>query len=154
MFDLDRPWWELVLRGVIVYVFLLLMVRLSGKRTVGQFTPFDLLLVMLISEAVSNSLGGGDQSLVGGLLIATTLIAMNTLTAFVAARYRKLDHILAGTAVLIGRDGKFFDQVLRRNHVGPADVEQALREADCSRDKMKFAFLEADGTISVLQHPQ
>ncbi len=77
MLDISLPWWEFILRGVVVFCMLLLMVRLSGRRTVGQFTPFDLLIVMLLSEAVSGSLTGGDESLVGGLVIAATLVALN-----------------------------------------------------------------------------
>ena len=76
MLDLDLPWWEFIFRAVVVFCMLLLMVRLSGRRTVGQFTPFDLLIVMLLSEAVSGSLPGGDESLVGGLVIAATLVAL------------------------------------------------------------------------------
>lgn len=66
MFDLEVPVWELVARAVIVYLALLLMVRMTGKRTVGQFTPSDLLVVMFLSEAVSNSLSGGDDSVLLG----------------------------------------------------------------------------------------
>lgn len=149
MFELSLPWWEFLIRGTLVYVCLLVMVRLSGKRTVGQFTPFDLLVVMLISEAVSNSLSGGDASLFGGLMIAATLIALNLLTAFVAARSETSERWLAGSPVLIGRDGKFFDDVIRRNHVGQIDLEQALREADCDQPDMACAFLEVDGAISI-----
>jgi uncharacterized membrane protein YcaP (DUF421 family) len=125
------------------------MVRLSGKRTVGQFTPFDLLVVMLISEAVSNSLSGGDESLFGGLMIAATLIALNLLTAIIAARSPVGERWLAGSPVLIGRDGEFFNTVIRRNHIGQTDLEQALREADCDNSDMACAFLEVDGAISI-----
>ncbi len=76
MFDMALPWWEFVVRGTVVYLVLLLMVRISGRRTVGQFTPFDLLVVMLLSEAVSNSLVGGDESLIGGLIIAAVLMGL------------------------------------------------------------------------------
>ena len=75
MFDFDLPWWELIARGAIVYCALLAMMRVSGRRTVGQFKPFDLLVVMLLSESVSNSMTGGDESLLGGLVIAMALIS-------------------------------------------------------------------------------
>ena len=68
LFELGMPWWEFVLRAVAVYVVVLLMVRLTGKRTVGQFTPFDLLVVVLLGTAVQNSLIGEDTSLLGGLI--------------------------------------------------------------------------------------
>lgn len=151
MFDLELDWWELILRAIVVYSALLVMVRLSGRRTVGQFTPFDLLVVLLLSEAVSNSLTGGDNSLLGGLLLAATLILLNLIIGTLSARSRRLSAVLDGTAVLIGRDGTFFDSVMKRHRIAEIDVEQALREADCARHEMQCAFLEADGAITIMK---
>ena len=153
MFDLDLDWWELVARGAIVYLALLAMMRLSGRRTVGQFTPFDLLVVMLLSEAVSNSMTGGDESLFGGLIIAATLVSLTVLFAFLTSRSKKLEQIIEGSPVLIGRDGVFFDNVLKSCRLSQSDVEEALREADRPRPDMKCAFLEADGRISIMRNP-
>ena len=152
MSEMSLPWWEFVARAALVYLALMLMVRLSGKRTVGQFTPFDLLVVMLLSESVSPGLTGGDDSVAGGLILVVTLVALNVAIAFVIARSRKAADLVEGTAVLLGRDGKIFKEALRRNHVAESDLEQSLREADCPREKMKYAFLEADGKITILQH--
>lgn len=151
MFDMHLPWWEFIARGAIVYAVLLLMVRISGRRTIGQFTPFDLLVVMLLSEAVSNSLSGGDESLIGGLLIAATLIGLNVAVSFASSRSSKLSDIFDGDAVLIGRDGKFFDSAIKRLRLAQPDLEEALRQADCTQEEMEYAFLEADGCISVLK---
>ena len=153
MFDLDLPWWEFILRGAIVYCALLLMMRLSGRRTVGQFTPVDLLVVMLLSEAVSNSMSGGDDSLIGGLIIAATLVALTMLIAFLTSRSERIEKIIEGSPVLIGRDGVFFDNVLKNCRLSQSDIEEALREADCPRPHMKCAFLEADGRISIMRNP-
>jgi uncharacterized membrane protein YcaP (DUF421 family) len=149
MFDMDLAWWEFIVRGAVVYLALLLMVRVSGRRTVGQFTPFDLLVVMLLSEAVSNSLSGGDNSLSGGLIIAATLIALNTGVAWLSANSKRASVMLDGTAVLIGRDGQFFDQVVKRCRITESDLAQSLRSADCAREDMECAFLEADGEITI-----
>ena len=151
MFELDVPWWELVSRAALVYIALLLLMRMTGKRTVGQFTPFDLLVVMLLSEAVSNSLSGGDDSIPGGLLLALTLLGLNMLIALLTSRSRKIAELIDGTPVLLGRDGKIFDEEVRKSRVAAGDVEQALREADCPLADMKCAFLEADGKITILQ---
>ncbi|MDR7095659.1 uncharacterized membrane protein YcaP (DUF421 family) [Hydrogenophaga laconesensis] len=137
--------------AAVVYGVLLLLMRLSGKRTVGQFTPFDILVVMLLSESVSSGLNGTEDSVTGGLLAAATLIALNVLVAAVTARSARLQALGEGDPVLIGRDGRLFATALRRNHVPLPDVERALREADCDLADMKFAFLEADGGISVLK---
>lgn len=151
MFDLSTPWWELPLRAAVVYVVLLLLMRMSGKRTVGQFTPFDLLVVMLLSESVSSGLNGTENSVTGGLLAAATLIGLNLLVSILTARSTQLHALAEGAPVLVGRDGRLFTGTLRRCHVPIPDVERALREADCDLKDMKFAFLEADGGISVLK---
>jgi len=151
MFDLEISPWELLARAALIYIALLLMVRLSGKRTVGQFTPFDLLVVMLLSESVSNSLSGGDESLVGGLVVAATLMALNTAFAVASARSRRVEKVTEGTPVLVGRDGVVFEQVLRRERVGIGEFEKALREADCELAEVKCAFLETDGSFSILK---
>lgn len=147
------PWWELVLRAVVVYASLLIMLRVSGKRSVGQFTPFDFLVMLLLSEAVSNGLSGGDESLTGGLLLAASLIGLNFLLGYITSRSATLEKLAEGTPVLLGRDGQIFEDALRANRVGQADVERALREADCELKNMHCVFLETDGGISVLKRP-
>lgn len=149
MFDLHLPWWEFILRGAITYGALLVLVRVSGKRTVGQFTPFDLIVVLLLSEGVSAGLTGGDDSVGGGLLVVTTLIGLNLLVAMASSRSKRLEVMFEGNPVLIGRDGQFFEQLLKRHHVGDGDVQKSLREADCDLHEMRYAFLETDGTISI-----
>jgi uncharacterized membrane protein YcaP (DUF421 family) len=151
MFDLSLPWWEFIVRGAIVYLVLLLMVRVTGKRTVGQFTPFDLIVVMLLSEAVSNSLSGGDESLVGGLIAAATLVALDVVIAFVTSRSGKADAIIEGSPVLVGRDGVIYEDVLKRQRVPRSDLEKALRGADCDIEDMRMAILEADGNINIMK---
>jgi uncharacterized membrane protein YcaP (DUF421 family) len=151
MFDLHAPWWEFPLRAMIIYSALLVMVRVSGRRTVGQFTPFDLLVVMLLSESVSSGLNGGEESVTGALLGAATLVVLNVVIAFATSRSARLQTVMEGRPVLVGRDGKIFDEVLKKHRVPMADIEQALREADCEQSDMKFACLEADGKISILK---
>jgi uncharacterized membrane protein YcaP (DUF421 family) len=151
MFDLEIPVWELMVRAAAVYLAVLAMVRITGKRTVGQFTPFDLLVVMLMSEAVGDSLRGGDKSLVGGLIACAVLVVLDVGISLLTSRSRKADEVLQGAAVLIGRDGAFFKDVLRKERVPEADVEKALRSADCTMDQMRIAVLEADGSISILK---
>jgi uncharacterized membrane protein YcaP (DUF421 family) len=151
MLDMALPWWEFVLRTFAVYVCLMVMVRFSGKRTIGQFTPFDLIVVMLLAEAVTASLTAGDESLIGGLIAAATLVALNMATAWLTARNKKVDEILEGKPTLIGRDGVIYSDVLKGERVAEADVQQALRENDCKLEDMRCAFLEADGKISILK---
>ena len=152
MFNLDLPAAELVLRAAMVYGLLLALMRFSGKRTVGQFTPFDLLVVMLVSEAAGPSMTGKDQSLWGGLIVCLVLIGLNILVGVLTARCRMAEKLLEGEAILLGRNGHVFDTVRKRHRVSENDVERALREADCEKEEMRYLFLEADGSLSVQKH--
>ena len=154
MLDMNMAWWEFIVRAAVVYLALLIIVRVSGKRTIAQYTPFDLLVIMLLSEAVSNSLSGGDESLTGGLILAITLVALNMLIAYATARSKRIEKIVDGSPILIGRDGKIFEDVLRANHIGMGEVDSAFHEADVDRSEMAFAILEADGNINILKKKQ
>ena len=130
------------------------MIRLTGKRTVGQFTPFDLIVVMLLSEAVSGSINGQDDSLPGGLIAAATLLTLDVLIAVASSRSRRFDTLVQGTPVLIGRDGQIYTDVLKRERVPESDIHKALRDADCEIEDMRMAILEADGNINIIKQPQ
>lgn len=151
MFTLSHPWWEYCVRAALIYGAVLVMMRLSGKRTVGQFTPFDLLVMLLLSEAVSNSLAAGDDSISAGWIVAASLIALNATLGFLTSRSRRLEAFIEGSPVLIGRDGKIYKDVLLKHRIGQGDMAKALREADCELEDMKCVFLEPDGNISVLK---
>jgi len=152
LLELSMPWWEFVLRAIAVYVVLLVLVRLSGKRTVGQFTPFDLIVVVLLGTAVQNSLIGEDTSLPGGLILAATLIALNWLTGFVTARQPALDRLVEGSPVLLARDGVVFEAALRRQSISLAEFESEMRAADCGEAAdIRLAVLETNGRISIVK---
>lgn len=150
MFELAMPWWEFVLRASIVYFILLAMIRASGKRTMGQFTPFDMLLVVLLGNAVQNALLGKDTSVGGGLLLAATLIALNWVVGLVSARSPRVEAMIEGSPVLLARDGKVYRDVLRREFISRADFDKALREAGCTEvDEIRSAVLETNGHITI-----
>lgn len=151
MFEINTHWWEPSVRAIIIYAVLLTLVRISGRRTVGQFTPFDLLIVMLLSESVSNALSGGEKSVTGGLLAAATLVVLNVGVAFITSRNDRMRIMVEGSPVLIGRDGDFFLDIMKQHRIPFADALQALREADCEFQDMRAAILETDGQISILQ---
>jgi uncharacterized membrane protein YcaP (DUF421 family) len=151
MFELSIPWWELPVRAALIYAVVLVLMRFSGKRTVGQFTPFDLILVLMLSEAVAGGLVGSDRSVTGAWLAAATLVALNLLLAVATSRSVRLQSMVEGDPVLIGRNGRIFADTLKKNHVPVVDVERALRAADCDLKDMQYAFLEADGDISILK---
>jgi len=151
MFEMSMPWWEFVLRAVIVYVVLLAMIRLSGKRTMGQFTAFDMLLIVLLGNAVQNALLGKDTSMSGGLLLAATLIVLNWTVGFVTARSRRAERLLEGEPVVLARNGHVYRDVLRRELVSRDDFAKSMREQGCSDvDRIHLALLETNGHITIL----
>jgi len=151
MFDLAMPWWQFVLRAATVYVVLLGMLRLSGKRSAGQFTPFDMILVVLLGNAVQNSLLGEDVSLLGGLILAATLIGLNWLVGLVSSRSRRVDRLVEGVPVLLARNGQVYREVLKREMITESDFDEAMRQADCAKhENIQLALLETNGKISIV----
>jgi len=152
LFHLSAPWWHFVLRACAIYVLVMVLVRLSGKRAVGQFTPFDLVLLILIGNAVQNGINGGDNSLTGAAIMATTLIALNYAVAYVTSRNRKVEKFVEGVPVLLARDGQLFEAVLRRELVSREDFREALRMNGVDDvAEVELALLETNGSISVVK---
>lgn len=151
LFELSMPWWEFALRAVAVYAVLLALIRVSGKRTMGQFTPFDMLLIVLLGTAVQNSLVGEDVSLPGGLLLAAILIALNWCVAWLTSRSARAERIVEGAPVVIARNGRLFEKVLRRELVSSSDFKEALRMNNVEDvSEVEIALLETNGSISVV----
>ncbi|MBB3798128.1 uncharacterized membrane protein YcaP (DUF421 family) [Xanthomonas arboricola] len=152
MMHLGMPWWEFVLRAVAVYTVVLLLTRLTGKRALGQSTPFDVLLIVLLGTAVQNSLIGKDVSLLGGMILAATLLVLNWLVGMATARSRRIDTWVQGTPALLARGGEIYWKELVRHNVSYADFEVAKRKADCRDDAdIDMAILETSGEISILK---
>ena len=151
LFELSAPWWVFVLRATAIYALVMVLIRVSGKRAVGQFTPFDLVMLILIGNAVQNGINGGDNSLTGAAIMATTLIALNYGVAFVTSRSRRAERIVEGVPVVLARDGKLFEGVLRRELVSRDDFREALRMNGIDDvAKVELALLETNGSISVV----
>jgi uncharacterized membrane protein YcaP (DUF421 family) len=151
LFELSAPWWVFVLRATAIYALVMVLIRVSGKRAVGQFTPFDLVMLILIGNAVQNGINGGDNSLTGAAIMATTLIVLNYGVAFVTSRSRRAERIVEGVPVVLARDGKLFEGVLRRELVSRDDFREALRMNGIDDvAKVELALLETNGSISVV----
>jgi uncharacterized membrane protein YcaP (DUF421 family) len=105
MWQLSAPWWEFVLRAAIVYILLMVLLRLSGKRQVGQLAPFDLVLLLILSNAVQNAMNGGDNSVAAGLILAATLVVLNYIVAIATYRHPKLETLVEGRPEVLVHDG-------------------------------------------------
>ena len=147
----DIPPWELVVRSVAIYLVLLLALRAFGKREIGQFTLFDLVMVLLVANAVQPAITGPDTSLAGGILIVLALVLMNRVVAEGRRRIPLLRTILESPATPIARDGAWLTHAVNREGLDSADLEAALREHGiASVDEVALAVLEPDGSISVV----
>jgi uncharacterized membrane protein YcaP (DUF421 family) len=147
----DLPPWELIVRSVSVYLALLVVLRVFGKREIGQFTLFDLVLVLLVANAVQPAMTGPDTSLGGGLLIILTLVITNRLLAEGRRRLPFLRGLLQASPTTIARDGAWVTDAVQREELDAGDLETALREHGiASIDEVAIAVLEPDGSISVV----
>jgi uncharacterized membrane protein YcaP (DUF421 family) len=154
-FDLSMPWWHYLLRACVVYFVLLAMIRVSGKRSMGQFTSFDMLLVVLLGNAVQNALLGTDTTVGGGLILAATLIALNWGVGYVSSRSDRAERLFEGVPVVLARDGHVYREILKRELVSRADFHKAMRENDCAEvDQIGLAMLETNGHITILRRDE
>ena len=153
MLNMTIPWWEFILRAVIVFIFLMIVLRISGKRQIGQLAPFDLVLLLLLSNSVQNSMNGGDNSLVGGLISAASLILLNLFLGFISSRSKKAEEMIEGHPLILIRNGRCFHKILTQENISRQDLDRAIREAGLKEvQDVKLAILETNGAISIISH--
>ena len=151
MLTLAVPLWELVLRAAVVYAFLLVILRISGKRQVGQLAPFDLVLLLVLSNAVQNSMNAGDNSLIGGLITAATLVGVNYAVGWATFASKSVEALVEGRPEVIIHNGHVYDEAIRRAKLTHHELAAALRRAGCSCPaEVQSAILENNGAISVV----
>ena len=151
MSKLVIPAWDIVLRTAVIYLVILIGLRLAGKREIGQMTVFDLVVLLLIANAVQNAMVGPDTSLAGGVLAAVVLLVLNAVVARLRLRWPRLRRLVEGSPTLLVLHGEVIADHMRREGLDQETLEAALREhgvADLSGVEM--AVLEIDGSISVV----
>jgi uncharacterized membrane protein YcaP (DUF421 family) len=151
LFKLSIPWWELIIRAVAIYVVFFAGLRLFGKRELGQFTTFDLVLILLVANALQPAITGPDNSLTGGVIIIAVLLVLNRGVALLRSHWPWFDHLIAPQPTIVAKDGKVIKKAMEREGLSQADVEMAIREHGVAKiDDVKLAVLEEDGSISVV----
>jgi uncharacterized membrane protein YcaP (DUF421 family) len=144
---------QIALRTSVIYLLVLIGVRLSGKREVGQMTPFDLTLLLLLSNSVQNAMTGPDTSLLGGVAAACTLLILNYLVADISGVNRRFRRLIQGQPSLLIHDGQVIESHLAKEHVSMDELHRALREHGISEcHQVALAVLEVDGSISCLKY--
>lgn len=151
MWIMSLPWWEFILRGIIVYFFLIVLLRLTGKRQIGQMAPFDLVLLLVLSNALQNAMNGGDNSVTGGVISAVSLVTTNWLVGLVTYKSKRMEALVEGRPEVLIHNGKLFEKALQHTKITHHELMTALREAGCACiEDVRGALLETDGTISVI----
>lgn len=150
LFTPDIVPYQLVLRGVVVYLSILLLLRVSGKRQLGQMGATEFVAILLISNAVQNSMNGGDNSLGGGLILALTLIVVSSLISYWTYRSDFFSSIFEGTPTLLIRHGKVLRKNMNREQISEEELRALLRkQGNHSIQEIETGILEADGTLSI-----
>jgi uncharacterized membrane protein YcaP (DUF421 family) len=143
----------IALRTTVIYLLVLAGVRLSGKREVGQMTPFDLTLLLLLSNSVQNAMTGPDTSLVGGMVAATVLLLLNYLVANLSGANRRFRKFIQGQPSMLIHDGQIIEAHMAKEHVSMDELQRAMREHGISDyHQVAIAVLEVDGSMSFLKY--
>jgi len=141
---------ELMLRAVLIYAFVFVLLRLLGKKHVGEMGPFDLVILLILSESVQNSLVADDKSVTGGLIVATTLFGISQLVGFLSWKSKKAERLIEGTPRILVRNGHVYAEALAREQLSHSELLEALRREGCtSLSKVRYAMLENDGAITI-----
>lgn len=157
MWTMDLPLLEMIIRGAVVYAFVFILLRLVGKKQIGQLSPFDLVLLLIISEGVSNSLLGGENSLLGGMVCAATLVALNYGTDLLAFQSARAERVIEGKPVVLIREGRLNKASMEKQKISRGELFGTLREHGVEfLDQVKWGVLETNGKVSVIRfegHP-
>ncbi len=145
--------YSIVIRSVVVYLFIIVAIRIFGKRELSQISVIDLVFILLLSNSVQNAMVGPDSSLLGGIVAAASLFLVNMLLKLFAFKSRKVNLLINDEPVLLVHDGKIVKRNLDREKITTAELESAIREHSIeSVSDVKLAMLEPDGNISIISN--
>ena len=150
MFTLSIGVPELIVRAVLVYAAVFLLLRIVGKKHIGEMAPFDLVVLLILSECVQFALTADDTSVTAGVIAATALFGINQLVGYATSRSKRVERFLEGRPRILVRNGNVCKDVLAREQITHSELVEALRREGCSSlTKVRYAVLENDGHISI-----
>lgn len=143
---------ESVIRAFVVYAALLIIFRIAGKRTLSKTTTFDLVLLLIISEAVQQAMVDGDESMTNAMLVVVTLVGIDIVLSLVKRYSPRADRFLEGAPLVLVRQGAPLDDRMRKERIGPEDVMEAARHLQgiARMDDIEYAVLETSGAITIV----
>jgi len=144
------PWWHFVLRAAVVYIAILFLLRIGGKREIGQMGAGEFVAILLISNAVQNSMNGGDNSITGGMIISSIIIVLSVLIAYLTYKSRKWERVIQGTPALLIHQGRILHKNLAKELLNTRELKMLLRRQGIhDLREIEEAVLESSGFISV-----
>ncbi len=155
LFNLSLPVANLVIRAVVVYFAVTILLRISGKRQLGQMGATEFVAILLISNAVQNSMNGGDNTLLGGIILATVLILLSSTLAYLTYKSKICQRIFEGTPTLLVHKGKIIQKNLASERLNESELRTLLRKQGIHKlNEISTAILESDGTLSVVHQAE
>jgi uncharacterized membrane protein YcaP (DUF421 family) len=143
---------DLVLRAIFVFVFLLVLTRIIGKRELSSLQPFDLILLIILGDAVQQGLTQDDYSLTGAVLVVGTIAVLQVFVSWISYRFPRARPVLDGEPIIVVQDGKPIERNLRRERLTVDDIaEEARKQQIAHLDEVRFAVLETSGVISFIK---
>ena len=143
---------DIILRTLSVYAFIFIAIRITGKKEISQLSIIDFVLVILVSNAVQNSMVGPDNSLTGGLVAAAVLFVVDYAIKMLIYRNKKAKHLLEGEPVMLVYKGKKIVQNLKKEKISDEELEESVRAHGISTvDEVELAIMETNGIISIIQ---
>ncbi|HEV8460674.1 MAG TPA: YetF domain-containing protein [Gaiellaceae bacterium] len=144
---------DIVLRAIAVFAFLLVLTRIIGKRELSSLQPLDLILLIILGDAVQQGLTQDDYSLTGAFLAIGTIAVLQVFTSYVSWRFPRTRPMLDGTPIIILQDGELIERNLKRERLTPDEVaEEARQQSIAHLSEVKFAILETNGRISFIKN--
>ncbi len=146
---------DAIVRGLVVYLFLMILFRIAGRRTLGSITNFDFVLLLIISEATQNAMIGNDYSVTNGFLVILTLVGLDIVLSYMKQRFPAMERYLDGLPLILVDQGRPLKDLMYRVRVDEQDILAAAREKHGLErmDQIKYAILETNGMISIVPKP-
>jgi len=152
LWALSFPWWHFILRGTIVYVAVLLLLRLGGKRQIGQMGAGEFVAILLVSNAVQNAMNGGDNSITAGMILAAALIILSVAFAYLTYKSRRWANLLEGKPTLLMHEGKVLHANLEKELLNLHELKTMMRRQGVhDLNEVSEAVLESDGQLSLIK---
>jgi len=143
---------DLVLRATVLYVFIVVVMRVIGRRELSSMSPIDLVLLIVLGDAVQQGLTQDDYSVTGAFIVVGTLATLQVISSYIGFRSKRARHILEGDPLVLVEDGNLIERNMRRERLTPDDVAEEMRMQQIgSFDQVKWGILERDGSISFIK---